>query len=136
MLANTCIGRIALAVCALGALAPAACGGGPVDPLIPTLTGSWSVATPGIEENGETVSGTFILKESPTGQITGSGSLKVPGDPLRSFTVLRGTHTDPDVYIIFRTSDQWTHQFLGRMSPDGKEIQGALGMIPGVLTRQ
>lgn len=74
----------ALALCALAALAPAACGRGPAEPSILTLTGSWSVAAVGADRRGGSV----------------------------------------------------THRFLGRMSVDGTEIEGALGMVATVLTRR
>ena len=59
------IRRVTLAVCALGALALTACADGATEPMIPTVTGTWTLSIPDIDP-AEPVTGTFTLKESPT----------------------------------------------------------------------
>ncbi len=128
-------GRWILPACVVVGLA--ACGGdGPAEPEIPTVTGSWTIEFQGVDPGPDGPSGTLVLKEGPTGQLTGSGSLKFPHEPTRAFTVERGTHTYPDVYLLLWTSDQHSVEFLGEMSPDGKEVTGGLGVTRAVLVRQ
>jgi len=122
-------------VCLIALLS--ACGrNGLSEPEVPAVTGTWTLEVPGFDAGPDGPSGTFILKESSTGQLTGSGSHKFPDEPLRAFTVARGTHTHPDVYLLISSSDQRSIEFLGRMTPGGDEIEGVLGLIPAVLVRR
>lgn len=126
--------RTALLACLTVGLT--ACGGGPAEPEMPTVTGTWTLVVPDVEPGPDGPSATFVLKESATGQLTGSGSHKFPHEVRRAFTVVRGTHTHPDVYLLIVNTDQRSYEFVGRMASDGDEIEGGLGHTRAVLVRQ
>lgn len=115
--------RPALAICALAALGLAACGGSPTDPTYSDLTGIWEGDLEGSDVPTHL---SLSLVQESADSISGSGELRLSGEPAQALDVGPGIIRDGGLtlYLAQARTGAVTMTLSGSFSPRRDEILG------------